>query len=193
MTWIYLVVNGIVQILLLHCFNQMILKRHTILCLLLNLRKIDLLGVAASLLATTQPINHILRKDPFANALDVHELESGDKMASPLKNGLFICGMLIIGAQIGEQVNSSSNSHSSRSIIFGIFMPILNPLQNWGGHYFPVLIGLAICYFLCNCLDNKYAGYSGKTVVNFTLSKTKLVLQSSTLGCLSRVSMMKRL
>ena len=36
-------------------------------------------------------------------------------------------------------------------------------------------------------------GYTGRAVVAFTRSSTKLVLQSCTLGCLSRVSMMKRL
>lgn len=35
--------------------------------------------------------------------------------------------------------------------------------------------------------------YSGTAVVAFTRSSTKLVLQSCTLGCLSRVSMIKRL
>jgi len=36
-------------------------------------------------------------------------------------------------------------------------------------------------------------GYKGTAVVALTRSSTKLVLQSSTLGCLSKVSMMKRL
>ena len=35
--------------------------------------------------------------------------------------------------------------------------------------------------------------YTGTAVVVFTRSSTKLVLQSCTLGCLSKVSMMKRL
>jgi hypothetical protein len=45
----------------------------------------------------------------------------------------------------------------------------------------------------CTPPDEAKRIYTGTAVVAFTRSSTKLVLQSCTLGCLSSVSMMKRL
>ena len=52
----------------------------------------------------------------------------------------------------------------------------------------------AIGYLLVDAgLTPRPLPYKGTAVVALTRSSTKLVLQSCTLGCLSRVSMMKRL
>jgi hypothetical protein len=65
-------------------------------------------------------------------------------MASPLKNGLFIGGLLLIFAEIGMQDDLSQHSNSARSNIFSILIWALSPLHNWGGRYFTVLVGLVL-------------------------------------------------
>lgn len=58
--------------------------------------------------------------------------------------------------------------------------PVVVPIRSLGATYRDRIAARRRCY-------------TGTAVVVLTRSSTKLVLQSCTLGCLSRVSMMKRL
>src|SRR5690606_36143864 len=64
------------------------------------------------------------------------------------------------------------------------------------GHGAPILgfsLGFCSAMLQCSNAPGGILSQTGTAVVALTRSSTKLVLQSCTLGCLSRVSMMKRL